>query len=142
MLSTIFVSLHSHDAWEPRFRFCMSFGPSSSNRYCYHHTINSIYICILYISSPDFFLSGFSLSHLFARNIQNAIVSYFPSLPPFPFLFFRVTIHPYISTGPLRFCGSAAFPPVTYTYHSSFVIMIKEFLWIILPSQPRLTLEI
>ena len=42
------------------------------------------------------------------RNIQNTNVSYFPSLPPFPFLFFRVTIHPYISTGPLRFCGIPA----------------------------------
>ena len=66
------------------------------------------------------------------------------------FRIFRVCRHFHFFFSVLRFthtfqparCGSAAFPPVTYTYHSSFVIMIKEFLWIILPLQPRLTLEI
>ena len=66
------------------------------------------------------------------------------------FRIFRACRHFHLFFSVLRFthtfqparCGSAAFPPVTYTYHSSFVIMIKEILWIILPSQPRLTLEI
>lgn len=52
---------------------------------------------------------------------------------PFLFLMIRAKILPYISTGPPRLW---AFLPITYTYHSSPVIIIKVFPWIILALQP------
>ena len=86
-----------------------------------------------YILSPRF-----SLSQPLHEIYKTTLFRIFRACRHFH-LFFSVLrfIHTYRPTRR----GSAAFPPVKYTYHSSSVIMIKEFPWIILPLQPRLTLE-
>ena len=87
-----------------------------------------------YILSPRFSLS-YPLHEIYKTTL---------------FRIFRAYRHFHLFFSVLRFThtyrptrrSSAAFPPVKYTYHSSSVIIIKEFPWIILPLQPRLTLEI